>query len=273
MATFPLSDGFYADPAFLGLSGDAVALWTRSVSWSTHHLTDGFVPTSALAVLQVHDEQTPAELVARGIWKRTRGGFRFVVWPRQASSDYVEAKRDADRARQQRRRTSTPPPSRRDTRVTPPRVAAESQVGHTPLIFSSKRQEIQDKEHQQTPSSSVGARKRACRIPADFTVTEDMIGWARQHTPLVGRTDTDQFVDYWTAASGTRASKMDWPAAWRTWMRKAQRDAERDAQAQPRRPRPAAAGGGPVSATDANIAAFLGGGTTTGPLALTEGKP
>lgn len=269
MATFPLSDGFYADPAFLGLSGDAVALWTRSVSWSTHHLTDGFVPTSALAVLQVHDEQSPAELVARGIWKRTRGGFRFVVWPRQASSDYVEAKRDADRARQQRRRTSTPPPSRRDTRVTPPRLAAESQVGHTPLIFSSKRQEIQDKEHQQTPSSSVGARKRACRIPADFTVTEDMISWARQNTPLVGRADTDQFVDYWTAASGSRASKMDWPAAWRTWMRKAQRDAERDAQ--PRRTRPAA--GGHVSATDANIAAFLGGGTTTGPLALTEGKP
>jgi len=96
-----------------------------------------------------------------------------------------------------------------------------------------------------------------------------MISWARQNTPLVGRADTDQFVDYWTAASGSRASKMDWPAAWRTWMRKAQRDAERDAQ--PRRTRPAA--GGHVSATDANIAAFLGGGTTTGPLALTEGKP
>lgn len=268
MATFPISDGFYADPVYLGLSGDAVALWTRSASWSTHHLTDGFVPTSALAVLQVSDEQIPDELVARGIWKRTRGGFRHVDWPKQASSDYVEAKREADRARQQRRRTSTPPPSRRDTRVTPPRVAAESHVGHTPLIFS-KRQEIQDKEQQQTPSSSVVARKRACRIPPDFAVTEDMIGWARQHTPLVGRTDTDSFVDYWTAASGARASKLDWPAAWRNWMRKAQRDAERDAQ--PRRSRPS--GGGPVSATDANIAAFLGGGTTTGPLALTEGKP
>lgn len=101
-----------------------------------------------------------------------------------------------------------------------------------------------------------------------------MVAWARQNTPLVGRTDTESFVDYWTAANGSNASKRDWTAAWRNWMRKAQRDAERDAQ--PRRSRAAAGGpahGGYASATDANIAAFLGGGNTTGRLALTEGKP
>lgn len=70
------------------------------------------------------------------------------------------------------------------------------------------------------------AGKRGTRLPDDFTVTEDMVDWARRETPNVGAKATDEFVDYWRAAPGQKGVKLDWVATWRNWMRKAQRDYE-----------------------------------------------
>ncbi|MGH3771893.1 MAG: hypothetical protein ACRDRW_10925 [Pseudonocardiaceae bacterium] len=40
--------------------------------------------------------------------------------------------------------------------------------------------------------------RRATRIPEDFTVTTDMVDWARRNAPHVdGRYETAQFRDYW----------------------------------------------------------------------------
>lgn len=75
--------------------------------------------------------------------------------------------------------------------------------------------------------ASTRTTARATRIPDDFAVTAEMIEWARQNTPLVGRTETDKFVDYWRAKSGQGATKRDWTATWRNWMRRAHEDAER----------------------------------------------
>jgi len=74
-------------------------------------------------------------------------------------------------------------------------------------------------------------RKRAAvdgtRLPADFTVTPEMVAWAREHTPLVGGKETDAFVDYWHAVPGSKGKKLDWLATWRNWMRREQKEAER----------------------------------------------
>jgi hypothetical protein len=70
-------------------------------------------------------------------------------------------------------------------------------------------------------------------LPADFAVTEAMIGWARQHTPLVGALETERFRDHW---HGNGVTKADWEATWRNWMRKAQMDAERVTSRLPARP-------------------------------------
>ena len=72
------------------------------------------------------------------------------------------------------------------------------------------------------------ATPRGTRIPAEFTVTDAMVTWARENAPNVnGRLETDQFRDYWSAKSGKDATKLDWAATWRTWMRKAEQDAGR----------------------------------------------
>jgi len=82
---------------------------------------------------------------------------------------------------------------------------------------------------------------RACRLPDDFAVTPAMAQWARDHVPgLVGAgrglTETEKFRDHWRSASGSRAVKRDWIAAWRNWMRRADDDLSRGPQRTPARP-------------------------------------
>jgi hypothetical protein len=60
------------------------------------------------------------------------------------------------------------------------------------------------------------------RLRADAT----FVAWLRAECPSIdARHEMAQFMDYWLAASGQRASKRDWTATARTWMRKAQKDA------------------------------------------------
>ncbi len=87
--------------------------------------------------------------------------------------------------------------------------------------------DIKERKGKEGKESSLGAASRAKprhKLPDGFTVTPDMIVWAREHTPLVGQRDTDAFKDHWR---GNGEVKADWVAAWRNWMRKAQTDAER----------------------------------------------
>lgn len=78
------------------------------------------------------------------------------------------------------------------------------------------------------PPPPDGARRRATRIPEDFSVDASMVDWAREHAPHVdGRIETEQFRDYWQAKSGKDATKLDWPATWRTWMRREEQKAGR----------------------------------------------
>lgn len=57
------------------------------------------------------------------------------------------------------------------------------------------------------------------RLPPDFPRDED-IAWAREKRPDLDVLQTrDIFRDYWTAKAGKDATKNDWPATWRNWVR------------------------------------------------------
>lgn len=66
-------------------------------------------------------------------------------------------------------------------------------------------------------------RKRgATRAPADFTVTDEMLAWAKAETPLVDvKASTAKFLDHTFSKART-----DWPATWRNWLRSDQERAE-----------------------------------------------
>jgi len=220
MTYFPLPDEFYADPKFTGASDAAIVLWARAASWSAHHLTDGLVPSTTLPLLHRDAEAAAAELVERRAWKRARGGFQFVGWPTLASRTYVEAKREGNRARQQKHRSSQHVLSRRDKRVTNTVTdGVTNGVSH-----STQSNPIQISPHGDIPPSRVpprkrGPTKRGTRLSDDFAVTAAMVAWARDRVPAVdGRLETEKFINYWRSKTGKDATKLDWEATWRNWM-------------------------------------------------------
>ncbi|HJS88690.1 MAG TPA: DUF1376 domain-containing protein [Steroidobacteraceae bacterium] len=79
-----------------------------------------------------------------------------------------------------------------------------------------------------SPSPSPSARRgeaRACARPATATRLPD--GWElteeRRQIAMQERVDPERtfakFCDYWRAASGAKARKLDWEATWRNWCR------------------------------------------------------
>ncbi len=66
---------------------------------------------------------------------------------------------------------------------------------------------------------------RKTRLPDPFNVSAVMCQWANERAPAVDLAfETEKFVNYWRGTGGT---KVDWVATWRTWMLKAQEDANR----------------------------------------------
>lgn len=93
MAWFKVDDGFWAHPKTVGLSGDAIALWVRGGTWSAQQLTDGFIPSKVLPILQAVPESA-AELVGAGLWDVLPDGWGVHDWERyQPSRTEVEEKR------------------------------------------------------------------------------------------------------------------------------------------------------------------------------------
>lgn len=69
-------------------------------------------------------------------------------------------------------------------------------------------------------------RKRGCRIPENFMPTQETIDQIRAEFPYLSSealiAEHRKFCDYWNAKTGAQATKMDWDATWRNWMRKSQ---------------------------------------------------
>lgn len=61
---------------------------------------------------------------------------------------------------------------------------------------------------------------RASRIPAAWEPSDSLTSWFRENRPDLDLFATvANFRDHWIAASGTKARKHDWDAAFRTWAR------------------------------------------------------
>lgn len=94
-----------------------------------------------------------------------------------------------------------------------------------PLTINQEPEEIKSVSDQQAESPKKTKVNRSTKIPEPFLLTGDMRVWGVEKVPAVNiREETENFVDYWRGAGGT---KVDWIATWRTWMRKAQKDAAR----------------------------------------------
>ena len=72
----------------------------------------------------------------------------------------------------------------------------------------------------------VEKQERGSRLSPDFVMPSEWVAWAqteRGWTRDVSETVAAQFKDYWTAAAGAKAVKIDWHATWRNWVRSSSR--------------------------------------------------
>ena len=61
---------------------------------------------------------------------------------------------------------------------------------------------------------------KGSRLSADWVLPKEWADWARQERPdLDLRSVGEQFRDYWSAKAGSGATKLDWQATWRNWVR------------------------------------------------------
>lgn len=117
MPWFLVGDQFPTHPKALATSLAARGLWVTAGAWSSAHLTDGVVRDHELASLGGTPELA-AELVAAGLWRRFRRGYKFIpdVTHKIPSAKAVDNERKAAADRQKRRRDALL--SRRDNGVT-----------------------------------------------------------------------------------------------------------------------------------------------------------
>lgn len=73
-------------------------------------------------------------------------------------------------------------------------------------------------DQKKTADTSRASRSTATRLPDGFSLTADRIAYA-VNAGIEPGTTLEAFKDYWKAASGAKARKHDWDAAWRTWCR------------------------------------------------------
>lgn len=211
MTWFKVDDSFYDHPKIFDAPDCAVALWTRAGSWSARNLTDGFVPAGMPARLCDDHDTAVRELVDRGLWRRTRGGFRFHDWTSyQPSAQKVRELREK-RVESGRKGGLTRASNRS-------KQASKSQASAWPVAKQNPTPTRPVKDASNEASSS-RARTRATRIPDDFRPSPDMLAWARQRAPdLDIDVETEKFANYWSAKAGQSATKLDWAATWRNWM-------------------------------------------------------
>lgn len=73
--------------------------------------------------------------------------------------------------------------------------------------------------------SGQAARPKGARLKADWKPSADNVAYAISQGFSAEQVDrvADDFRDFWTAKSGADASKLDWSATWRRWVRNTDR--------------------------------------------------
>ncbi|MEE1918466.1 DUF1376 domain-containing protein [Pseudomonas asiatica] len=67
------------------------------------------------------------------------------------------------------------------------------------------------------------AKKRGTRLPEDWELSPELAAWAKSARPELDdrmvKAMADSFKDFWISKTGKDATKLDWSATWRNWVR------------------------------------------------------
>jgi hypothetical protein len=233
--------GFHDHPKVLALMDEpdalaAIGLWTLALAWAKGHADPdnpsaaGRIPASLVRRLG-GDVHLGDLLVKTGLWDEAPDGVwlihDFAGWQQL---EVWRVKRLAGRKGGRPRKSSSKPSGNHVVSDAETTTESHDTTGHD----TTEKVEVVE------PTVASRAKTdRATRIPAEFKITSDMVAWARKEVPSVdGRLETKKFIDHFTAASGATARKVNWVAAWRNWMRKADEQLGRGSGYRPAAARP-----------------------------------
>lgn len=238
---------------------EALGAWVLAGAWTAHAELDGEIPEYVVEELHIPAYITE-ELVRVGLWEKVDGGFQM--------HDYLDYNRSGEECREARQKHSElraqagrigglrSADLRRQAKLKQTVEAngkqAEADVKQTGEASSGtpvKQTEAASPSKPEAGASKTGEafqapdptrpdpllsmpRKRGNQKPPEkLEITEEMIAWAKLHTPLVAdrsEAEAENCLDWHRAAGKDR---RDWVATWRNWMRKAQQIAEARAPA------------------------------------------
>jgi len=206
-----------SDPALRVCSLAARGLWIEMLGLMHDakpygHLLVGLTPPTdaQLAVLAgTSPDQIPdliGELESAGVFSRTGNG---VIYSRRMTRDEKKA-----RTAQKNGRNGGNP-------------SLGNQKGNQPSVKGQdkpQKPEARNQTSEKKGEANASPKKqgRATRLSEDWSLPMAWGRWALSEgwPEAVIREQADTFRDYWISASGKNATKLDWEATWRNWMRR-----------------------------------------------------
>lgn len=208
--------GFPNHPKILILSDAAFRCLVEATLWSREQEKDGFLARrlalakwslAALQELCTNDDENPS------LVEREEGWYIHHYAEHQETKADIEARRERNRTNGQKGGLAKA--KRGAKRVGKPATSDS---------VSENVAEKEEEKHNSTTAYAVveRARKRAHRLPDNWLPDETVIKQMSVEHPHVDlRAEHAKFVDYWQAKSGSNATKHDWNATWRNWIRRA----------------------------------------------------
>lgn len=134
MTWFKIDDDFFFHPKVIAAGNSAIGLFVRCGSWSSNHLTNGFIPDKVIEMFGCDADIT--RLIEVGLLEEadTAGYLMPAFLDYNPSADEVKATRaaSAERQRQSRnRRSDDPEDVTRESQVSHNDVTRDSRVSHS----------------------------------------------------------------------------------------------------------------------------------------------
>ncbi len=257
MSWFKVDDTLHSHPKVRRAGAAAVGVWATAGSFCMAYKTNGFVPTFFLDGWGKVGHSAAKKLVEAGLWiaaeRDGQIGYEFHDWADyQPLSDEIERDRERARERQrawrQRRKghgrasaeegeaervtenvtrdetcdetndSQHPVPTRPDPSRPDPTTLPTEEYLEATSIFGAQA--------EATAEAAAKPSRRRVRLPEDWAPSEKLQAYALERG-VDPTSELEAFRDYHHAKGSVMA---EWEAAWRTWVRNAQKFAARPAR-------------------------------------------
>lgn len=166
-----------------------------------------------LTVLESPDEDSRSEAEDGRRIIKIDGGWRLVNHAAYRAARDSDAELERKRAWDRSNR-----PSGHARTIKPHGSPTQSDASPT----SPPQAEAEAESEAEAGKAKEQVRSRGSRLPAGWTLPVDLRAWAQAERPdLDIDAEAAKFRDYWHGKAGKDASKVDWLATWRYWIRNA----------------------------------------------------